>query len=102
MDSNSFVQMLRDTKEWFDRSTGCLVENDSTFAPFDGAMTTAQVVAHVAQTVDWFMEGASRLEGATVPSQGSLERITTDRLVEATTGEFQVLERVPMLRALMR
>ncbi len=63
MDSNSFVQMLRDTKEWFDRSTRCLVEDDSTFAPFDGAMTTAQVVAHVAQTVDWFMEGASRPEG---------------------------------------
>ncbi len=38
--------------------------------------------------------GASRREAVTVPSQGSLERITTDRLTEATTGEFEILERV--------
>ena len=63
MQPEPFVQMLRDTKEWFDRSTRCLTEEDATFAPFDGAMTTAQVVAHVAQTVDWFMEGAFRPEG---------------------------------------
>ncbi len=30
----------------------------------------------------------------TVPSQGSLERIITDRLTEATTGEFDILERI--------
>lgn len=63
MDPNAFVQLLKDTKEWFDRSTRCLTEEDSTFAPSEGAMTAAQQVAHVAQTVDWFMEGAFRPEG---------------------------------------
>ena len=31
---------------------------------------------------------------ATVPSQGSLERITTERLASATAGEFDILERL--------
>ena len=70
MDPKSFVRMLQDTKEWFERSTRCLVEEDSTFAPSDGAMTTAQQVAHVAQTVDWFMEGAFRPEGFDMDFEG--------------------------------
>jgi len=70
VDPNSFVEMLKDTKEWFERSTRCLVEEDSTFAPSDGAMTVAQQVAHVAQTVDWFMEGAFRPEGFDLDFEG--------------------------------
>ena len=45
-------------KEYFDRSTRVLEEADSTFAPKEGMFTAAQQVAHVAQTIDWFMEGA--------------------------------------------
>lgn len=63
MDSQPFVEQLKATKDYFDRSTRCLEEADSGFAPAEGAMTTAQQVAHVAQTVDWFMEGAFRPEG---------------------------------------
>ena len=54
---------LRGTKEFFDRSTRCLTEDDSTFTPVEGTWTVAQHVAHVAQTVDWFIEGAFRPEG---------------------------------------
>ena len=57
------VADLRSTKEYFDRSTRCLTEEDSTFAPAEGTWTVAQQVAHVAQTVDWFIEGAFRPEG---------------------------------------
>ncbi len=57
------ARQLRETKEWFDRSSRCLTEEDSTFAPAEGAMTAAQQVAHVARTVDWFVEGAFRPEG---------------------------------------
>lgn len=45
-------------KEWFDRSTRVLDEADSGFAPKEGMFTAAQQVAHVAQTIDWFVEGA--------------------------------------------
>ena len=45
-------------KEYFDRSTRALEEADSTFSPKDGMYTVAQQIAHAAQTVDWFFEGA--------------------------------------------
>jgi hypothetical protein len=63
MDSQVFVEQLKMVKDYFDRSTRCLDEADSTFAPGEDSLTTAQQVAHVAQTVDWFMEGAFRPEG---------------------------------------
>ncbi len=63
MDPQTCVGQLQAAKEYFDRSAKCLVEDDSTFAPTEGSMSTAQHVAHVAQTVDWFMEGAFRPEG---------------------------------------
>jgi uncharacterized damage-inducible protein DinB len=45
-------------KEYFDRSTRALTEEDSGFAPKEGMYTAAQQVAHVAQTVEWFVDGA--------------------------------------------
>lgn len=63
MSPQDLVRQLQNAKEWFDRSTSCLGEEDSTFAPAEGMRTAAQQVAHVAQTVDWFLEGAFRPEG---------------------------------------
>ena len=63
MDPQVFVRELQLSKDWFDRSTRCLTEDDSTFAPSEGVMTVAQQVAHVAQTLDWFLAGAFRPEG---------------------------------------
>ena len=63
MDPQILVQELKSSKDYFDRSTRCLTEDDSKHAPAEGSMTTAQQVAHVAQTVDWFFEGAFRPEG---------------------------------------
>jgi uncharacterized damage-inducible protein DinB len=54
---------LESAHEFFNRSTRNLTEELSTFAPAEGMMTAAQQVAHVAQTVDWFVEGAFRPEG---------------------------------------
>lgn len=54
---------LRSAHEFFARSTRNLTEAHSTFAPADGMMTAAQQVAHVAHTIDWFMQGAFRPEG---------------------------------------
>jgi hypothetical protein len=45
-------------KEYFDRSTRVLEEADSAFAPKEGMFTAAQLVAHVAQTTEWFVRGA--------------------------------------------
>jgi uncharacterized damage-inducible protein DinB len=58
-----FAKQLLASKEFFERSTRVLDEADSTFRPREGMMTVAQQVAHTAQTLDWFIEGASRREG---------------------------------------
>lgn len=63
MSPQELAGMLHVTKEWFDRSSRCLTEEDSNFRPEAKAMSAAQQVAHVAQTVDWFIEGAFRPEG---------------------------------------
>jgi uncharacterized damage-inducible protein DinB len=58
-----FANQLIASKDFFDRSTRVLEEADSGFRPQDGLMTAAQQVAHVAQTLDWFVYGVSRPEG---------------------------------------
>lgn len=63
MNANALTSELRATHRFFNKSTACLEEEDSTFAPVEGAFTAAQQVAHCALTVDWFVEGASRPEG---------------------------------------
>lgn len=52
------VNELKTSKEYLDRSSRCLKEADSTFSPAEGALTPAQQMAHIAQSVEWFMEGA--------------------------------------------
>jgi uncharacterized damage-inducible protein DinB len=58
-----FANQLVASQDYFDRSTRVLDEADSGFRPREGMMTVAQQVAHTAQTLDWFIEGASRPEG---------------------------------------
>ena len=58
-----FANQLLSSKDFFERSTRVLDEADSGFRPQEGMMTVAQQVAHAAQTLDWFIEGASRPEG---------------------------------------
>ena len=60
---SDFAAQLSSSREFFNRSARTLEEADSSFRPQDGMMTAAQQVAHVAQTLDWFVEGASRPEG---------------------------------------
>lgn len=63
MQKETILQELKNTHEYFNRSTRNLTEEHSTFAPAEGQMTASQQMAHVAQTVEWFMEGAFRPEG---------------------------------------
>ena len=58
-----YSNQLLASQDFFARSTRVLEEADSAFRPQEGMMTVAQQVAHTAQTLDWFIEGASRPEG---------------------------------------
>jgi len=63
MNGPAIVASLRNVKAFFDTTTGCFDEKDSGFAPKPEMFTVAHHVAHTAQTVDWFLEGAFRPEG---------------------------------------
>ncbi len=58
-----FAGQILASQDYFNRSTRVLEEEDSNFRPQPGMMTAAQQVAHVAQTLEWFIQGASRPEG---------------------------------------
>jgi uncharacterized damage-inducible protein DinB len=64
-------------KEFFNRSTRSLVEADSTFTPQPEMFTAAQQVAHAAQTVDWFLNGAFAPNGFDLDFEG-LEKEVRD------------------------
>lgn len=54
---------LSSAHEFFNRSTRELTEADSGFTPKEGMFTVAAQVAHVAQTIEWFVAGAFAPEG---------------------------------------
>ncbi len=58
MNKEAMLGELSRMKEFFERSTRVLEDADSAFAPKPGMFTAAQVVAHAAQTVEWFVQGA--------------------------------------------
>ncbi|HWR53271.1 MAG TPA: DinB family protein [Bryobacteraceae bacterium] len=60
---SDYANQLMASKEFFERSTRVLDEADSNFRPHEGMLTAAHQVAHAAQTLDWFIQGASRPEG---------------------------------------
>ncbi len=61
---------LSSLQEYFDRSTRALDEADSGFAPQPDLFTVSQMVAHVAQTVDWFVNGAFAPGGFNLDFEG--------------------------------
>src|SRR4051812_19523467 len=99
MSSYNFANQLRASQDFFDRSTRVLEESDSEFRPQPDMMTVAQQVAHVAQTLDWFIEGASRPEGFDLDFHAhalALEKITSlaaarDMLKKAYANSVQFL-----------
>lgn len=59
MSKQELSTLLADAEAYFERSTRCLTEADSGFQPVAGMYTAAQQVLHAAQTIEWFVEGAT-------------------------------------------
>lgn len=51
------IGQLSSSKEYFDRSTRSLEESHAGYRPSGDSLSTAEHIAHVGQTVDWFLEG---------------------------------------------
>jgi uncharacterized damage-inducible protein DinB len=60
---DGLLKELASAKEFLDRSTRPLTDEHSTFAPKEGLFTVAQQLAHIAQTVEWFYDGAFSEKG---------------------------------------
>lgn len=61
--NSDFAKQLLASQQFFNRSTSVLDETSSGFCPQPGTMTVAQQVAHTAQTIVWFIDGASSPKG---------------------------------------
>ena len=69
------VAELNFALEFFNRSTGNLTEEDSSYTPVDGVFSTAQQVAHAAQTIDWFIDGAFAPNGFDLDFEGHERKV---------------------------
>lgn len=96
-----FATQILASKEFFDRSTSTLDESDSEFRPRDGMMTVAQHMAHTAQTLEWFLDGATRPEGFNLDFEQQAQALYRVRsLTEARQGLNAVFARaVEFLRS---
>lgn len=90
MEPASIAMQLKVTKEFFDRSTRPLTEEDSNFKAYPDAFTVAQQVAHTAETVDWFFEGAFRPESFDMDFEAGTKRLMA---VTSLTAARQLLDK---------
>ncbi len=63
MATNPYAVPIKQALQFFSRTCSVFKEEDSGYAPTPSQFTVAQQVAHVAQTIDWFMEGGFRPQG---------------------------------------
>lgn len=58
MTSEQIALSVETSRDYFNRSTRSLTEANSSFAPAAGVFTAAAMMAHAAQSIDWFFNGA--------------------------------------------
>jgi uncharacterized damage-inducible protein DinB len=77
------VAQLESARKFFGTTTSIFEEGDADFAPTDAMYSVVGQVAHTADTVDWFVDGALG-KGWDMDFEASLERAKTRRtLAEA-------------------
>ncbi|KAA3613725.1 MAG: DinB family protein [Calditrichaeota bacterium] len=83
------LQELEASREFFNRSTSALTEKESNFAPKEGMMTSAQIIAHVAQTFEWFIDGAFGENGFSTDYEKLMAKITAYDSIEKARVYFE-------------
>ena len=63
MANEDLARQLNAVQAYFEKTVSCFEEADGEFAPKEGQFTVAQQIAHTAQTIEWFFEGAFRPQG---------------------------------------
>lgn len=93
MANEDLASSLRSIQGSFEKTIACFRPADATFAPKEGMFTVAQQIAHAAQTVEWFFEGAFRPEGFDLDFAGLEEEVrAVDDLEDARAWWKSALE----------
>jgi uncharacterized damage-inducible protein DinB len=90
MIKESLLKELDSIREFMLRSISCLSEEDSGFAPKEGMLTIAQHVSHMAQTIDWFMEGMMSPKGFDMEFDSHWDKV---KLVNSLTEAVKWFEK---------
>lgn len=72
---DGLLKQIDAIEEFFTRSSSCLTETDSAFAPKEGMMTVAQQVAHSAQCIEWFTDALTNPEGFDLDFEGHWKEV---------------------------
>ena len=83
MAANSYALPIKQALQFLSRTCSVFGEKDSEYAPTPGQFSVAQHVAHVAQTIDWFMEGGFRDEGFDLDFAAHQKRVREVNSLEA-------------------
>ena len=83
-----FATQILASRDFFERSTSVLEEADSEFRPREEMMTVAQHVMHVAQTLDWFIDGVTQPAGFNLNFEEQAELMKQTKSLAAARASF--------------
>lgn len=75
MFAEQYVAGLENQRRYFLKTISCFKPKDATFVPREGMMSVAHQIAHVAQVVDWFIEGAFSPQGMNEDWEDQAKRV---------------------------
>jgi len=70
MANEAQIEGLKAVRTCFEKTVSCFDETHASFAPKPGMFTVAQQIAHAAQALEWFLEGAFRPQGMNLDFEG--------------------------------
>ena len=60
---DGLITELKSIQTFFKNSTDCLDDSNGDFKATEGSLSVTQQVAHIAQSIDWFIDGMKSPEG---------------------------------------
>lgn len=78
---NPAVIGLETSRKFFKATAEVLTDEDSDFRPVEGMFTTAHVIGHTAQTVEWFVDAVFTDKGFDMNFEGAHEALEAVKTV---------------------
>ena len=83
------IEQLKATQHFFQTSSSVLAEADSTFAPTAGMLTAAQQIAHSAQSIAWFIDGAFSPTGFDLNFEQQMQPVLACQSLQEARQQFE-------------